>query len=133
MRVLVIEDNLDAAEGLATLLELWCHDVVVVHDGYAALEAAREQQPEVILLDIGLPGLNGYQVAARLREEFAPARPLMVAMTGYGQEEDRRHSEEVGISHYFVKPLVPAALKGLLDRYQRERTEPGEGRGAPPP
>ncbi|HEX9942031.1 MAG TPA: ATP-binding protein [Thermoanaerobaculia bacterium] len=114
LRVLVVEDNLDAAESLATLLRLWNHDVAVVHDGRTALEAAREQQPEVVLLDIGLPGLDGYQVARRLREELGLDHTLLVAMTGYGQPEDRRRSLEAGIHHHFVKPVEPIVLRNLL-------------------
>src|SRR6185369_3183357 len=97
VRVLVVEDNVDAAESLATLLRLWGHDVRVVHDGLDALDAARSYLPEVVLLDIGLPGLDGYQVAERLRTERGLASTLLVAMTGYGQPEDRRRSAEAGI------------------------------------
>jgi signal transduction histidine kinase len=114
LRVLVVEDNIDAAESLATLLRLWNHDVNVVHDGCKALEAAREQQPEVVLLDIGLPGLDGYQVARRLREELHLDHALLVAMTGYGQPEDRRRSQEAGIQYHFVKPVEPLVLRNLL-------------------
>ncbi|HEV2852065.1 MAG TPA: ATP-binding protein [Thermoanaerobaculia bacterium] len=114
LRVLVVEDNIDAAESLATLLRLWNHDVNVVHDGRTALEAARLQQPEVVLLDIGLPGLDGYQVARRLREEIGLDHTLLVAMTGYGQPEDRRRSQEAGIHHHFVKPVEPIVLRNLL-------------------
>ena len=114
LRVLVVEDNIDAAESLATLLRLWNHDVNVVHDGCKALEAAREQQPEVVLLDIGLPGLDGYQVARRLRDEIGLDHALLVAMTGYGQPEDRRRSQEAGIQYHFVKPVEPLVLRNLL-------------------
>ncbi|MEO6192186.1 MAG: ATP-binding protein, partial [Thermoanaerobaculia bacterium] len=114
LRVLVVEDNIDAAESLATLLRLWNHDVSVVHDGRMALEAAREQQPEVVLLDIGLPGLDGYQVARRLRDEIGLDHALLVAMTGYGQPEDRRRSQEAGIQYHFVKPVEPLVLRNLL-------------------
>ena len=114
LRVLVVEDNIDAAESLATLLRLWNHDVSVVHDGRTALEAAREQQPEVVLLDIGLPGLDGYQVARRLRDEIGLDHALLVAMTGYGQPEDRRRSQEAGIQYHFVKPVEPLVLRNLL-------------------
>ncbi|HEY0513051.1 MAG TPA: ATP-binding protein [Thermoanaerobaculia bacterium] len=114
LRVLVVEDNIDAAESLATLLRLWDHDVNVVHDGRTALEAAREQQPEVVLLDIGLPGLDGYQVARRLRDELHLEHALLVAMTGYGQPEDRRRSQEAGIQYHFVKPVEPLVLRNLL-------------------
>jgi PAS domain S-box-containing protein len=114
LKVLVVEDNVDAAESLASLLRLWNHDVSVVHDGRSALEAARAHHPEVVLLDIGLPGLDGYQVAQRLRDEIGLDHTLLVAMTGYGQPEDRRRSREAGIHHHFVKPVEPAVLRNLL-------------------
>jgi signal transduction histidine kinase/CheY-like chemotaxis protein len=114
VRVLVVEDNVDAAESLATLLRVWGHDVQVVHDGLEALEAASESRPEVVLLDIGLPGLDGYQVARRLREDVGLDSSLLVAMTGYGQPEDRRRSREAGIHHHFVKPVEPLVLRNLL-------------------
>jgi len=114
VRVLVVEDNVDAAESLATLLRLWGHEVRVVHDGLQALAAARGYRPEVVLLDIGLPGLDGYQIAERLRQEADFDNTLLVAMTGYGQPEDRRRSHEVGIQHHFVKPVEPFVLRNLL-------------------
>jgi len=114
VRVLVVEDNIDAAESLATLLRLWGHDVRVVHDGLDAVDAARSYLPEVVLLDIGLPGLDGYQVAERLRGEAGLENTLLVAMTGYGQPEDRRRSAEAGIHHHFVKPVEPFVLRNLL-------------------
>ena len=114
VHVLVVEDNVDAAESLATLLRVWGHDVQVVHDGLEAIDAAREQRPEVVLLDIGLPGLDGYQVARRLREDVGLESSLLVAMTGYGQPEDRRRSREAGIHHHFVKPVEPLVLRNLL-------------------
>jgi signal transduction histidine kinase len=113
-RVLVVEDNVDAAESLAALLRLWGHEVKVVHDGLAAIDAARQQRPEVVLLDIGLPGLDGYQVARKLREEVGLDSALLVAMTGYGQPEDRRRSQEAGIHLHYVKPVEPAILRELL-------------------
>ena len=114
LRILVVEDNVDAAESLATLLRVWGHDVQVVHDGLQALDAARGRRPEVVLLDIGLPGLDGYQVARRLREDLGLGGALLVAMTGYGQPEDRRRSREAGIHHHFVKPVEPFVLRNLL-------------------
>jgi two-component system CheB/CheR fusion protein len=114
LRVLVVEDNLDAAESLAALLRLWGHDVRVVHDGLKAIDEAHRQHPEVVLLDIGLPGLDGYQVAKRLREDAELDGTLLVAMTGYGQPDDRRRSREAGIHHHFVKPVEPFVLRTLL-------------------
>ena len=114
LRVLVVEDNVDAAESLAALLRLWGHDVRVVHDGLAAVDEARRQHPEVVLLDIGLPGLDGYEVAKRLRQDVELDGALLVAMTGYGQPDDRRRSREAGIHHHFVKPVEPLVLRTLL-------------------
>ena len=114
VRVMVVEDNVDAAESLASLLRIWGHEVVVAHDGLEALEKARTYWPEVVLLDIGLPKLDGYQVARRLREELGLDGVLLVAMTGYGQAEDRRRSREAGIHHHYVKPVEPAVLRNLL-------------------
>jgi PAS domain S-box-containing protein len=114
LRVLVVEDNMDAAESLTTLLRLWNHEVRMVHDGLSAIEAARAQQPEVVLLDIGLPGLDGFEVARRLQAEPGLENTLLVAMTGYGQPEDRRRSREAGIHHHFVKPVEPLVLRNLL-------------------
>jgi signal transduction histidine kinase len=114
LRVLVVEDNVDAAESLAALLRLWGHDVHVVHDGLDAIDEAQRQHPEVVLLDIGLPGLDGYQVAKRLREDAELDGTLLVAMTGYGQPDDRRRSREAGIHHHFVKPVEPFVLRTLL-------------------
>jgi PAS domain S-box-containing protein len=114
LRVLVVEDNVDAAESLAALLRLWGHNVHVVHDGLEAIDEAHRQHPEVVLLDIGLPGLDGYQVAKRLREDAEMDGTLLVAMTGYGQPDDRRRSREAGIHHHFVKPVEPFVLRTLL-------------------
>jgi PAS domain S-box-containing protein len=114
LRVLVVEDNVDAAESLAALLRLWGHNVHVVHDGLEAVYEAHRQHPEVVLLDIGLPGLDGYQVAKRLREDAEMDGALLVAMTGYGQPDDRRRSREAGIHHHFVKPVEPFVLRTLL-------------------
>jgi two-component system CheB/CheR fusion protein len=107
-RVLVVDDNVDAARSLTLLLSLWGHEVVAVHDGPEAITAALAQRPEVVLLDIGLPQMDGYEVAYRLRnapELSGSVRPLIVAMTGYGQDEDRRRSRDAGFDHHMVKPL----------------------------
>jgi signal transduction histidine kinase len=114
LRVLVVEDNVDAAESLASLLRHWRHQVSVVQDGQAAIELARVERPQVVLLDIGLPRLDGYQVARRLRNELGLHETLVVAMTGYGQPEDRRRSREAGIQYHFVKPVEPVVLQSLL-------------------
>ncbi|HLJ95599.1 MAG TPA: response regulator [Gemmataceae bacterium] len=114
LRVLVVEDTEAAAEMLVTLLKIWGHDVRFVYDGPAALVAARTFQPDVVLLDIGLPGMNGYDVARQLRHQAGHSRLMIAAVTGYGQEEDRRRSREAGFDEHMVKPINPAALEQLL-------------------
>jgi PAS domain S-box-containing protein len=114
LRVLVVEDDLAVAEMLVMLLELWGHTVQAVHDGPAALAAAPTFRPEVVLCDIGLPGMNGYQLVPQLRQQEGLSKSVLVAMTGYGQEEDRRHAQEAGFDHHMTKPVDPAALEKLL-------------------
>jgi PAS domain S-box-containing protein len=104
-RVLVVDDNSDTALGLAKLLKLLGHDVQTASDGPQAVERAQAFNPEIILLDIGLPGMNGYQVAQRLRQEDCCRDALMIAVSGYGQDEDRRRSMESGFDHHLVKPV----------------------------
>jgi PAS domain S-box-containing protein len=113
-RVLVVEDNRDAAATLADLLELWGCEARVAHDGPAALAAAAEFRPDVILLDIGLPGLDGYQVARRLRESPGLGSARLVALSGYGDLEHRRRAEAAGFHHHLTKPVEPEALRRLL-------------------
>jgi PAS domain S-box-containing protein len=113
-RVLVVDDNVDAAESLAMLLRIDGHEVRPVYDGTAALEAARTFRPEVILLDIGLPGISGYEVARRLRREPGLEKAFLVALTGYGQDDDRIQSQEAGFDTHLVKPADPTALQELL-------------------
>jgi two-component system CheB/CheR fusion protein len=116
-RVLVVDDNRDSAETIAMLVELWGHEVRIVHDGRTALTTLTEAPdwlPDVVLLDIGLPGIDGYEVARRLRQEPSLDGLLMVAMTGYGQERDRQLSREAGFDHHLVKPVDPARLQALL-------------------
>jgi two-component system, sensor histidine kinase len=114
-RVLVVDDNQDSAETIAMLIELWGHEAKAVHDGAAALAAAAELRPEVILLDIGLPGIDGYEVARRLRADGLGGK-LLVAMTGYGRDEDRRLAREAGFDEHLVKPVDPNVLRELLAR-----------------
>jgi CheY-like chemotaxis protein/two-component sensor histidine kinase len=113
-RVLVVDDNRDAADSLALLLKMLGHEVRTAYEGPAALEAARAWRPEVLLLDLGLPGLDGYEVARRLRAELPPEELLIVALTGYGHEEDRRRSREAGCDLHLVKPAGPNVLHDLL-------------------
>jgi signal transduction histidine kinase len=113
-RILVVDDNVDAANCLAMYLGLSGHEVRAEYDGQAALAAARVYRPEVVLLDIGMPNMNGYEVARRLRQELEPEKVLLVALTGYGQDEDRRRSREATIDHHMVKPVDPEALQAFL-------------------
>jgi PAS domain S-box-containing protein len=113
-RILVVDDNVDTARGMARLLKLIGHDVAVAHDGPKAIEVAREYNPEFILLDIGLPGMSGYEVAAKLRREECCLDAVIVAVSGYGQDEDRRRSKASGFDHHLTKPLDHEALMSLL-------------------
>ena len=113
-RVLVVDDNLDAAESLSMLLQIAGHEVRLAHDGPGALDAAAEFQPEMVLLDIGLPGLDGFEVARRLRSAAGTRNAVLVALTGYGEEEFRRRSTEVGFDGHLVKPVDLQALEDLL-------------------
>jgi two-component system CheB/CheR fusion protein len=122
-RVLVVDDNVDAAESLAMVLRVGGHEVCTAHDGLAALNAAEQFQPEVVLLDIGLPKVDGYEVARRLRERAGSEQVLLVAVTGYGQEEDRRRAEEAGFDAHLVKPADPFALHRLLAHSERRAPE----------
>jgi PAS domain S-box-containing protein len=115
-RILVVEDNLDTAESLSFLLKLDGNETHAVYDGLTAVETAATFQPDVVLLDIGLPGLNGYDVANRIREQAWGRKMVLVALTGWGQEEDRRRSREAGFDHHLTKPVDPVALKKLLAR-----------------
>ena len=118
-RLMVIDDNKDAAESMSMLFELWGHEVVCVYDGRAALQTAAQFRPDAVFLDIGLPGMDGYEIAERLRELPQAARTVLVAITGYGQDEDRRRSREAGIDHHLVKPVAPDALLKLLETMER--------------
>jgi CheY-like chemotaxis protein len=118
-RILIVEDNKDSAESLAMLLRLAQHDVQTVHDGCLALQAATAFEPDVILLDIGLPGISGYEVVRQLRSEPALAKAVIVALTGYGTEDDRRQSEAEGFAHHLVKPVKFDTLRRLLANLER--------------
>jgi two-component system, chemotaxis family, CheB/CheR fusion protein len=114
LRILVADDNADAVESLALLLRLAGHDVHAVYDGEAATSAAAKLRPQVVLLDIGMPGANGYEVARRIREQPWGRRVLLVALTGWGQDADRQRAEQAGFDAHLVKPVPPDALERLL-------------------
>jgi PAS domain S-box-containing protein len=113
-RVLVVDDNVDTALGMQRLLKMMGHDVAIAHGGHEALEVAREHGPAFVLLDIGLPGMDGYEVASRMRQEACCKHTVIVAISGYGQDEDRTRSKEAGIDHHLVKPVDQDALLTLL-------------------
>lgn len=117
-RVLVVDDNLDSADTMAELVRIWGYEVRTAHDGPAALECARSFRPNVVLLDVGLPGMDGYELARRLRAEGL-AGDLLVSVTGYGQEEDRRKAEEAGFDHHLTKPVNPDILQRLVAQDDR--------------
>lgn len=121
-RVLIVDDNLDAAETLAMMLELLGQETRQEHDGKSALRAAEEFRPDVVFLDIGLPGLSGHEVASRLRRDLGMTDVYLIALSGYGTEEDRRKSFYAGFDSHLVKPLDPAALPGILAAAERRAT-----------
>jgi CheY-like chemotaxis protein len=117
-RLLVIDDNRDAAESMSMLLEMWGHEVAFAYDGPSALRTAEQWQPEAVFLDIGLPGMDGYEVAERLRGLPQTQGAVLIAITGYGQEDDRLRSRRAGIDHHLVKPVSPDALQSLIASLQ---------------
>lgn len=119
LRVLIVEDYEDSAVSMKTLLRLLGHDVEVAFNGIEALAKAGKQEPDVILLDIGLPGLNGWEVARLLRDQATEKKPFFIAITGYGTAEDRRQSEKAGVDLHMVKPIDPQELAAILRRFQR--------------
>jgi signal transduction histidine kinase len=113
-RVLVVDDNEDAAEMLAVMLGTWGQETRVAYDGMQALATAEAFQPDIVLLDIGLPDLDGYEIARRLRTEPWGRRALLVAVTGWGQESDLERSRQAGFDRHLVKPVVPRLLRSLI-------------------
>ena len=113
-RILVVDDNHDSALSLAMMLSIMGHETRTAHDGESAVATAENFLPDVVLLDIGLPKLNGYEVAQRIRESAWGQSMFLIAVTGWGQEEDRQRSSEVGLNVHMVKPVEPAALERLL-------------------
>ena len=113
-RVLVVDDNLDAADSIGKLLKLFGHDVRCVYDGVAALATVKDYQPEVVVLDIGLPEMDGYEVAKRMRAMPQLQNTRIVAVTGYGQEDDRRRSRDAGFDQHLTKPVDPEVLQSFV-------------------
>jgi CheY-like chemotaxis protein len=117
-RVLVVDDNADAAESIAVLLRIEGHEVKTVMDAMQALACIEDFAPQAAVVDIGLPGMNGYELAESIRANRALAQPLLIALTGYGQAEDFDRSRDAGFDHHFVKPAdlkaIQAAINGEL-------------------
>ncbi len=113
-RVLIVDDNVDAAESLSMLLNTLGHDTRLAHDGEQALDVVQAFKPDVVLLDIGLPRVNGYEVARRIRRMSLGEGPHLIALTGWGQAEDRRRAKEAGFDHHVTKPVELSVLSGLL-------------------
>jgi len=114
-RILVADDNADSASTLSLMLEVLGNEVFVAHDGVEALDLARRHRPQAILLDIGMPRMNGYDACARIREQPWGREPLIVALTGWGQEEDKNRSKAAGFDRHLVKPVEPAMLEKILE------------------
>jgi CheY-like chemotaxis protein/nitrogen-specific signal transduction histidine kinase len=121
LRILIVDDNRDSANSLAMLLRIKGNDTRTAYDGEQGLASAREFQPDVILLDIGLPKLNGYEACRRIREQPWGKHLILIAVTGWGQEEDRRRSEEAGFNYHLVKPVDPRELMKLLAQVEHDR------------
>ena len=123
-RVLVVDDNVDAAESTAAFLRLEGHEVKAVHDGLQALASLKVFDPHVVVLDIGLPGLDGYAVARQLRERGDTNHVLLIALTGYGQKEDRQRASDSGFDYHFVKPADPREIQAAIERGRNTAGEP---------
>jgi CheY-like chemotaxis protein len=113
-RVLVVDDNKDVAESLANMLQIGGHEIRTAHSGPAALDAARPFNPEVVFLDIGLPGMSGYEVAKRLRKETSLSGAVLVALTGWGSDDVKRMSREAGFDFHLTKPVELTAIERIL-------------------
>jgi CheY-like chemotaxis protein len=114
----VADDNIDSAETLSMLLEEMGNEVSTAHNGLEAFERAVAFRPDVLVLDIGMPKLNGYEVARKIRAEEWGTQVVLIALTGWGQADDRRKSQDAGFDHHLVKPVTPEALEGILAKVQ---------------
>jgi len=114
LRILVVDDNTDAAESLKMLLSVFGHQVEIAHDGVSALAVARTHSPQVVFLDIGLPGMDGYEVARRFRSDEGLARSKLIALSGYGTENDQKRSRAAGFNRHLVKPVDPSELPAII-------------------
>jgi CheY-like chemotaxis protein len=122
-RILVVDDLRDSTDSLAMMLRAKGHDVRTAYDGYEAVEIALQYRPDVVILDIGMPRLNGYDAARMIREQSGGDSPMLIALTGWGHDENRLRTKEAGFDHHLVKPVDPAVLTKLL----AERWEGAQG------
>ena len=113
-RILLVDDNVDATRIMRIMLELDGHEVQVLNEGAGAVAAVRALHPDLVLLDIGMPGMDGYEVARQLRADGGPATPMLVAVTGFGLAGDTRRSLEAGFDHHLTKPVEREALQALI-------------------
>ena len=120
LRILVVDDNEDGADSLGQMLELLGNEVRVAHDGLAAIEAAEQFRPQAILLDIGMPKLDGYAACRRIRKKPWGKDTVLIALTGWGQEEDRRRTHEAGFDYHLVKPVESDTLMEVLKEVTRK-------------
>jgi CheY-like chemotaxis protein len=125
LRVLVVDDCPDTTATMAVLFRYWGHDVRIAHDGADALRVAAGYRPDVVLVDLAMPGMDGFELARRLRGE-GRSRALLVSLSGYGQEQDCQHSREAGCDAHLIKPVDPELLRHLLDA---QRGAPREASG----
>lgn len=123
-RVLVVDDNVDSAQSMSLLLQLEGHTVACAHDGLEALQTAEQFNPQVVLLDLGLPRMNGYEVARKLRQarEHDQSRLLLVAISGYGREQDRAAAQEAGFDFHLTKPADPDVVMQMMQEHGPSRT-----------
>lgn len=121
LRILVVEDDADTAESMATLLRCWGHQAAVVRNGFEAVKVVEADCPDLVLLDLAMPGMDGFQVARRLRQLLLPDRkiPFLIAVSGYGDKQSCQESHEAGIDLHLVKPVDLPALQALLNRFER--------------
>ncbi len=116
MRILVVDDNIDSAESLSEVIQMLGHQTLVGHDGLEAIRHAQTFRPQVLLLDIGLPHVSGHEAAKRIRQQPWGKDMLLIALSGWGQQEDRQKSREAGFDHHFVKPVDLDTLMKVVEQ-----------------